>query len=81
MKCFRPIRSLVTLKFPAIDNIFHIFFLLPEIKGGGEGPGPMIFNKGLKLSSVTQFQTATHENCAAIYSLRETPNPLNTQYI
>ena len=42
MKCFRPIRSLVTLKFPAIDNIFHIFFLLPEIKGGG-GAGPMIF--------------------------------------
>ena len=34
MKCFRPIRSLVTLKFPAIDNIFHIFFCCQKSRGG-----------------------------------------------
>ena len=36
----------------------------------------------LELSSVAhKFQAATHENCAAIYSLRETSNLLNTVYI
>ena len=35
IKCFRPIRSLVTLKFPAIDNIFHIFFCCQKLRGGG----------------------------------------------
>ena len=37
IKCFRPIRSLVTLKFPAIDNIFHIFFCCQKLRGGGGG--------------------------------------------
>ena len=37
MKCFQPIRSLVTLKFPAIDNIFHIFFCCQKLRGGGGG--------------------------------------------
>ena len=50
MKCFRPIRSLVTLKFPAIDNIFHIFFCCQKLRGGarphvfltrGGGGGPV----------------------------------------
>ena len=46
MKYFRPIRSLVTLKFPAIDNIFHIFFLLPEIKGVGGRPHDFLTRGG-----------------------------------
>ena len=46
MKCFRPIRSLVTLKFPAIDNIFHIFFCCQKLRRGGGGQAPWFFNKG-----------------------------------
>ena len=38
--------SLVTLKFPAIDNIFHIFLLLPEIKGGGARPHDFLTRGG-----------------------------------
>ena len=46
MKCFRPIRSLVTLKFPAIDNIFHIFFCCQKLRGGGGRPHDFLTRGG-----------------------------------
>ena len=45
MKCFRPVRSLVTLKFYAIDNIFHIFFCCQKLRGGG-GQAPWFLTRG-----------------------------------
>ena len=52
---------------PSVDFSLVYFFINPQ-----GGPTRAVFNKN-------EFETATSENCAALYSFIETSNPLTIQ--